>query len=117
VDISLSVNNTGKLAGDEVVQLYISDEFSSVPRPVIELKGFCRITLRPGESRKLTFHLPVNLLAFYDLERKLIVEAGTIRISLGSSSADLRLSGSLEIVGQSPTRIAERVLECPVTME
>jgi len=117
VDISLSVKNTGKLAGDEVVQLYVCDESSSVPRPVIELKGFCRITLRPGESRKLTFHLPVNLLAFYDTERKLIVEAGTVRISLGSSSADLRLSGSLEIVGHSPTKIAERVLECPVTVE
>jgi beta-glucosidase len=117
VDISLSVNNTGKVAGDEVVQLYVCDESSSVPRPVIELKGFYRITLRPGERRKLTFHLPVNLLAFYDTERKLIVEAGTVRISLGSSSADLRLSGSLEIVGHSPTEIAERVLECPVTVE
>jgi beta-glucosidase len=117
VDISLSVKNIGKVAGDEVVQLYVCDEYARVPRPVIELKGFFRIPLGPGECRKLTFHLPVNLLAFYDPDRKLIVEAGTVRIMLGSSSADVRLRGALEIVGPSPVRIAERVFECPVTGE
>jgi beta-glucosidase len=117
VDISLTVKNTGKLAGDEVVQLYICDECASVPRPVIELKGFCRVGLQPGESRKLAFQLPVNLLAFYDTQRKLILEAGTIRILVGSSSTDVRLRGSLEIVGASPRKIAERVFECPVTVE
>jgi beta-glucosidase len=117
VDISLSVKNIGKVAGDEVVQLYVCDEYARVPRPVIELKGFFRIPLGPGECRKLTFHLPVNLLAFYDPDRKLIVEAGTVWIMLGSSSADVRLRGALEIVGPSPVRIAERVFECPVTVE
>jgi beta-glucosidase len=117
VDISLSVKNTGKLSGDEVVQLYVCDEFAAVPRPVVELKGFHRVALRPGERRKLTFHLPVNLLAFYDPDRNLIVEAGAVQIMLGSSSADIRLRGALEIVGHSPTKIAERIFECPVTVE
>ncbi len=93
MDISLTVENIGKLAGDEVVQLYVCDECASLPRPVIELKGFCRAAFRPGETRRLTFHLPVNLLAFYDAERQLVVEAGPVQILLGSSSADIRLRG------------------------
>ncbi len=117
VEISLVVRNAGTVAGDEVVQLYISDECAVVPRPVMELKGFARVTLGPGESRRLTFHLPVNLLAFYDTGRKLIVESGAVRIMVGGSSADVRLRGALEITGPSPVRIAERVFECPVTLE
>ncbi|MGA2491073.1 MAG: glycoside hydrolase family 3 N-terminal domain-containing protein [Anaerolineales bacterium] len=93
VDVSLAVRNTGKMAGDEVVQLYTCDEYGCIPRPVKELKGFIRLTLQPGESRHITFHLPVNQLAFYDDEMKLVVEAGTIRVMLGSSSADIRCEG------------------------
>jgi beta-glucosidase len=117
VDISFSVKNTGRFAGDEVVQLYVCDECASLPRPVIELKGFCRVAFRPGETRSLTFHLPVNLMAFYDAERQLIAEAGTVQVLLGSSSADIRLRGLFEITGHSPTKIAERLFECPVTVE
>jgi beta-glucosidase len=100
-----------------VVQLYVCDECASLPRPLKELKGFFRIALRPAESRRLTFHLPVNLLAFYEKNLQLIVEPGTVRIMVGSSSADLRLEGSMEIIGQTPAKIAERIFECPVTVE
>ena len=55
--------------------MYICDEYGCVPRPVKELKGFIRMTLQPGETRRITFHLPVDQLAFYDEEMKLVVEA------------------------------------------
>ncbi len=117
VDVSLNIHNTGTLAGDEVVQLYICDEYGCVPRPVKELKGFIRLTLQPGESRRITFHLPVNQLAFYDEEMKLVVEAGTIRVMLGSSSEDIRCNGSFEIIGEEKTPVKDRLFICPVEIE
>jgi beta-glucosidase len=117
VDISCSVTNVGQAAGDEVVQLYIQDEYASLPRPVKELKGFKRITLQPGQKETLVFHLPVNILAFYDADLKLAVEAGTISIMLGSSSADIRLNGQFEIVGAEKQWVKDRVYICPVDVK
>jgi beta-glucosidase len=117
IDITLTVTNTGKTAGDEVVQLYVCDEYASIPRPVKELKGFCRIALEPGQSRKLTFHLPVDMLAFYDEELNLVVEAGKIKFSLGSSSADIRLEDEFEISGAAKTLVGQRVFTCPITIQ
>lgn len=117
VEISLSVTNTGQVAGDEVVQLYVHDEYASLPRPVKELKGFCRITLQPGEKHKITFRLPVDLLAFYDASLELVVEAGTIGVMVGGSSEDIRLQGAFEIVGASKERVEERIFTCPVTVD
>ncbi len=116
VDIRLSVANTGKTAGDEVVQLYICDELASIPRPVMELKGFCRIPFTPGESRTVIFHLPVDLLAFYDENLDLIVESGKIQVMLGSSSKDIRARGEFEIVGPRKSKIGKRMFVCPVTV-
>jgi len=84
---------------DEVVQLYIHDSLSSVTRPVKELKGFRRITLRPGETCMVYFTIPVAQLSFYDLDMKYVVEAGTIEVMVGSSSDDIRLVGKFEISG------------------
>ncbi|HVM72133.1 MAG TPA: glycoside hydrolase family 3 N-terminal domain-containing protein [Anaerolineales bacterium] len=114
VQVSLSVRNSGKRAGDEVVQLYVCDEYGCVPRPVKELKGYKRLTLQPGQSRRLTFRLPVNQLAFYDDEMHLVVEPGRIRVMLGSSSADIRCEGSFEIGGKEKAPVQERIFECPV---
>jgi len=114
VDVSLTIRNTGPVAGDEVVQLYICDEYGCVPRPVKELKGFTRITLQPDESRGITFHLPVNQLAFHDEELKLVLEAGMIKVMVGASSADIRCEGSFEIIGAPKTLIKERLFVCPV---
>jgi beta-glucosidase len=114
VDVSLMIKNSGTRAGDEVVQLYIRDEYGCIPRPVMELKGFIRIILQPQETRLVTFHLPVNQLAFFDAEMKLIVEAGTIDVMVGSSSTDIRCKGSFEIIGQQKTLIKNRLFECPV---
>ena len=114
VDISLAITNIGTVAGDEVVQLYIRDEFGCVPRPAKELKGFARVRLLPGEKKMITFHLPVNQLAFYDHSLNLILEAGKIMVMIGSSSEDVRLTGEFEIIGAPKIRVQERVFFCPV---
>ncbi len=117
VDVSLKVTNTGSVAGDEVVQLYIRDEFASTPRPVKELKGYARVTLQPGASKTVTFHLPVDQLAFYDNDLNLILEPGRVFVMLGSSSEDIRLQGEFEIVGEKKMPVKERVFVCPVTIK
>ena len=114
VDVSLKVTNTGSVAGDEVVQFYIRDEFASAPRPMKELKGYARVTLQPGESKAVTFHLPVDQLAFYDNNMNLVLEPGRIFVMLGSSSDDIRLNGEFEITGKGTMPVKERVFVCPV---
>ena len=114
IDISVTVRNCGQLAGDEVVQLYVCDEVASIPRPVMELKGFARISLQPAEARTLTFHLPVDLLAFYDERMELVVEPGKIKVMVGSSSKDIRLESVFDIIGPARQEIKERLFACPV---
>jgi beta-glucosidase len=114
VAISFRVTNTGRVAGDEVVQLYICDEYACVPRPVKELKGYRRLTLAPGQSRRVTFQLPVNQLAFYDADLALRLEPGRISVMVGSSSEDIRLTGEFAIAGAGATVLHERVYRCPV---
>lgn len=116
VEISCRVKNKGAVAGDEVVQLYTRDVYASLPRPVKELRGYERIHLKPGESKKLTFQLAVNQLAFYDIDLKLAVEPGKILVMIGSSSEDIRLKGEFEIDGKK-TIIEERVFVCPVVVD
>lgn len=116
VDISLAVKNSGKVAGEEVVQLYIHDEYACTPRPVKELKGYRRVMLKPGETKRITFRLPVDQLAFYDLDLNLILEPGKIQVMVGSSSEDIRLCGELEIVGEKRMAVRERVFVCPSTI-
>ncbi|HSL42472.1 MAG TPA: glycoside hydrolase family 3 N-terminal domain-containing protein [Anaerolineales bacterium] len=115
VDVSVNVTNTGPVAGDEVVQLYSRDEYASTPRPVKELKGYARITLQPGETRTVIFHLPVDQLAFYDENLSLVLERGKIELMLGSSSEDIRLRGEIEIIGEKKIPVQERVFVCPVS--
>jgi beta-glucosidase len=114
VDISLQVSNTGSVAGEEVVQFYICDAFASLPRPLKELKGYARLALNPGETKTVTFHLPVDQLAFYDIDQNLILEPGTMYVMIGSSSDDIRLRGEFEIVGANKIPVSDRVFVCPV---
>jgi beta-glucosidase len=88
VTVSVEVTNIGKRAGDEVVQLYIRGTAASVTRPVRELKGFQRITLRPGEKRLVEFTLTPALLGFYNREMRFVVEPGEFKVMVGTSSAD-----------------------------
>ncbi|MBN1313656.1 MAG: glycoside hydrolase family 3 C-terminal domain-containing protein [Anaerolineae bacterium] len=99
VTISIDVENSGEYVGDEVVQLYLSDRIGSVTRPVRELKGFKRLPIQPGERRTLAFHVPASHLGFYDRQMNFVVEPGQVDVMVGSSSADIRASGSFEIVG------------------
>ncbi|QQS49349.1 MAG: glycoside hydrolase family 3 C-terminal domain-containing protein [Acidobacteriota bacterium] len=84
--VSVKVTNAGSVAGDEVVQLYIRDLISSVTRPVRELKGFQRISLKPGESKTVTFSITPDKLSFLDLNMKQVVEPGDFDIMVGTSS-------------------------------
>jgi beta-glucosidase len=117
VDIHVTVKNAGKLAGEEVVQMYVCDEYASLPRPVKELKGYSRLTLQPGESRSVTFNLPVDQLAFYDEDLNLVVESGTFKVMIGSSSADIRAEGAFEVVGEKKAPVKDRILVCPVEIK
>jgi beta-glucosidase len=87
----VEVKNTGNCVGDEVVQLYIRDEQSSVTRPVKELKDFDRITLQPGETKTVTLHITPEKLSFYDINMKYVVEPGDFSIMVGNSSKDIDL--------------------------
>jgi beta-glucosidase len=87
--VSVDVTNTGEIAGDEVVQLYIHDQISSVTRPIKELKGFERITLEPGETRTVVFDITPDKLSLLDARMERIVEPGLFDIMVGSSSAQL----------------------------
>jgi beta-glucosidase len=91
------VRNTGARAGDDVVQLYVRDVLASVNRPVLELKGFQRVRLEPGEDRVVTFELGPSHLWLLDEERRRVVEPGVFRVLVGSSSKDIRLRGELVV--------------------
>lgn len=97
VTISLSVTNTGKRAGGEIVQVYVSDPQCTVHRPKKELKGFAKVFLKPGETKRVTVPLSDSAFSFYDVKRKQwTVEPGEFIIRIGTSSADIKLSGTIK---------------------
>ncbi|HXM55146.1 MAG TPA: glycoside hydrolase family 3 N-terminal domain-containing protein [Candidatus Dormibacteraeota bacterium] len=98
VKVSVNVANTGSRSGDEVVQLYVRRPRASVTRPVLELKGFARVELDPGERRTVTFEVPAGQLGFYDRELAFVVEPGVVEVFVGRSSEDLAEAGSVTIV-------------------
>lgn len=95
--VTMNVTNTGTRAGDEVVQLYVRDKVSSVTRPVKELRGFKRVTLKPGETTTVSFTLGPDAFWFTGVDMKRIVEPGTFDLLVGSSS-ETTLSAPLEVV-------------------
>jgi len=117
VDITVSVKNSGDIAGEEVVQLYTHDEYACLPRPIKELRGYLRLALEPGESRKVVFHLPVDQLAFYDQEMQLVVESGFIKLMIGSSSEDFRFEGGIQIIGPHKSPVTKRLFVCPAEIK
>jgi beta-glucosidase len=99
VEVGLQVRNTGPRAGAEVVQLYVHDVESSLPRPEKELKGFGRVTLEPGETRKLTVTLDRSAMQFFDPGKgDWVAERGAFEVLVGASSRDIRLRGSFDLV-------------------
>jgi beta-glucosidase len=95
--VTVDITNTGNVRGDEVAQMYIRDDVSSVTRPVKELKDFKRISLNTGETKTVTFKITPAKLQFYDREMKRVVEPGTFQILAGGNSMDL-ITVSLEVV-------------------
>ncbi len=99
VTVAVEVANVGDVAGDEVVQLYVRDEEASVARPVIELRGFRRVRLEPGERRTVSFTLGSEQFAFSGVDLRQVVEPGRVTLSVGTSSADRPLSTTIDLVG------------------
>jgi beta-xylosidase len=115
-DIGCTVRNTGTRPGAEIVQLYLHDPVAQVVRPVRYLAGFCRVTLEPGQARRVVFRLHADRTAFHGRSGTRIVEPGLIEVQVGSSSADTRLTGTLALHGQERAVTAGRVLTTPASV-
>ena len=97
--IMVDVTNTGDRVGDEVVQLYVSHENSKMLRPIKELKGFSRITLRPTETKTVSFRIGPKDLAYWNVARhRFETEKDLIKFFVGGSSADQKLTGSFKVL-------------------
>jgi beta-glucosidase len=94
--LAVDVTNTGSRAGDEVVQLYVHDRVSRVTRPVMELRGFQRVSLKPGETRTISFTIDAKALGYYGFANKWVVEPGAFDLMVGGSSAQTK-SVALEV--------------------
>lgn len=98
IQATFTLTNTGDREGAEVAQLYVSDPVCSVMRPVKELKGFKKIFLKPGESRRITLDIPVSSLAFYsEAQSQFVVEPGEFILQLGASASDIKQRISVEV--------------------
>ena len=101
IKITVDVENIGRFDAEETVQLYISKEYSSVTRPVKELKGFKKIFIKAGEKRRVVFTLPIEILAFYDRYMRLVIEPGEYIVMIGRNSEDIVLEGRFKVVGET----------------
>lgn len=97
VDVTVTVSNTGNKAGKEIVQLYVSDDYSSITRPVKELKDFAKMELEPGESCEVMFTITFDTLAFTNAQMKRVVEPGTFTVTIGPNSIH-GLTATLEVL-------------------
>jgi len=101
IRVGVTVANTGKREGEEVVQLYVSDLVASVARPEISLIGFARLKLAPNDTARVTFDVHPSRLAFYDEAMRYVVEPGSFRFSVGASSSDIRQQAVVEVTGST----------------
>jgi beta-glucosidase len=98
IKVSFQLSNVGKVTGEEVVQLYLQDKFGSVVRPVLELKDFQKIKLNAGESKTIEFTIDKEKLSFYNNKLEWVAESGDFEVMIGTSSADIKLKSSFELV-------------------
>ena len=113
VRVSVDIQNTGTREGTEVVQLYVRDLVSSVTTYEKNLRGFARVTLAPKEKRTITFTLKPSDLALWDRNMRFIIEPGTFRVMVGSSSEDLRLKNRFR--DHSVASVMNRTRETEIT--
>ncbi|MDP5199356.1 beta-glucosidase BglX [Flavobacterium sp. DG2-3] len=97
IKVSFQLKNTGKVAGEEVVQLYLKDKFGSVVRPVLELKDFQKVKLNAGESKTIEFTIDKEKLSFYNNKLEWGAEPGDFEVMIGASSADIKLKADFEL--------------------
>ena len=97
--VRVRITNTGSRAGEEVVQLYVTDEVASVVRPFRALTGFARVPLATGESSAVTFTVHPSRLAFYDTDMRFVCEPGEFTFAVGASWADIRARQTVELRG------------------
>jgi beta-glucosidase len=98
IKVSFQLSNIGKVAGEEVVQLYLKDKFGSVVRPVLELRDFQKIKLNAGESKTIEFTIDKEKLSFYNDKLEWTAEPGDFEVMIGASSADIKLRSDFELV-------------------
>jgi len=98
IKISFQLKNSGKVAGEEVVQLYLKDKFGSVVRPVLELRDFQKVKLNAGESKTIEFTIDKEKLSFYNNKLEWVAEPGDFEVMIGTSSADIKLRSDFELV-------------------
>ena len=108
VKVTATITNTGKRSGAEVVQLYVRVPRSDVKRPIRELVGFARVELQAGQARRVSFSIPYNTQAlwYWDADKKkFVIEPGKMQLEIGSSSADIRLVGQLQLAACEDKRL------------
>ncbi|WP_324675878.1 glycoside hydrolase family 3 N-terminal domain-containing protein [Hymenobacter sp. GOD-10R] len=98
IQVQCTLTNTGKVAGEEVVQLYLRDPVASIARPLKELKDFQKVLLKPGENKTITFRINKEKLAFYNQQLEWVAEPGDFNLMIGSASNDIRLEGKFALV-------------------
>jgi beta-glucosidase len=98
---SVSLTNTGRSRGTEVVQLYAADTATGVTLPAQQLVGFARVELEPGQSKTVTFAVPMSLLGYTGLSGDLMMEPGPVELGVGASSSDIRSSATLSVTGKT----------------
>lgn len=98
IEVTVNITNTGKVFGEEVVQLYLRDKAGSVVRPVKELKDFQKVKLAAGETKTVTFIIDKEKLSFYNQKLEWVAEPGDFEVMIGASSADIRLNSNFELI-------------------
>ena len=114
VTVSVAVTNSGPVDGDEVVQLYVRDPVASVSRPVMQLRGFERISLKAGETKEVAFTLTAEQFALWDNDGGWAIEPGRIEVMIGSASNDIRSLAAFDVVGKGRGRLAPAAIATAV---
>jgi beta-glucosidase len=116
IEVSVAVRNSGERAGDEVVQRYCRDVVASVARPIQLLVGFARISLAPGQARRLTFAVHPSRLAFHDPRMRFVVEPGAFAFRIGASSTDIRAEHTVVLDGSVTAYRQREIVATRVTV-
>lgn len=115
LELSFTIQNTGKCKGEEIAQIYIRDCISSVARPSKQLVGFAKVSLEPNEIKEVIVYIDVKQLAFHNENMEQVIEPGEMEVLIGKSSEDILLHDSFEIVGEERT-VSRKAFSSKVTV-